>query len=158
MTPLEDRSQTCPFVAPDRTNELMEPFWAGVEAGELRLPRCTGCGAYHWFPKRRCPTCGSATLEWHAPDTDWELFTWVGVQYDFRLPYLEDAVPYITGLVVPTVAESIRLAALLDIDDSDRPEIGSRMRIEFRPCSGSVDRMPVFVPTEEVGDSTEEIR
>jgi uncharacterized OB-fold protein len=39
-------------------------FWSFVAAGELRIQRCTECGAYRHPPRPICAACGSAGVDW----------------------------------------------------------------------------------------------
>ena len=42
----------------------LEPHRAGLEAGELRLPRCEACQEVIWFPRAFCPKCASTNVTW----------------------------------------------------------------------------------------------
>ena len=39
-------------------------FFAGLEAGRVRLPRCEACGEVVWYPRHHCPRCGSNRVAW----------------------------------------------------------------------------------------------
>ena len=41
-----------------------EPYWAGMEAGELRVPQCASCGHWTWPPQFRCGDCGGWDYAW----------------------------------------------------------------------------------------------
>lgn len=134
-----------PIRPPDLDTDLAQPYWEGFRAGELRLPRCEDCGEYHWYPKPACPKCGSRDISWETVDGQGTLFTWVGVEYDFDLPFLADAVPLYTGLVTLDVDESIRLAALVEPPADETPEIGSVLEPTF-PEPDAEYPAPVYVP------------
>ena len=38
-----------------------------LDAGRFLIQRCGGCGKHVYFPREACPHCGSAALEWKAP-------------------------------------------------------------------------------------------
>jgi uncharacterized OB-fold protein len=46
----------------------LEPHRAGLEAGELRLPRCEACREVIWFPRAFCPKCGSTSVTWFTAE------------------------------------------------------------------------------------------
>jgi len=39
-------------------------FVDGLERGELRASKCTGCGAVHFPPRSDCPACFGGEFEW----------------------------------------------------------------------------------------------
>jgi len=120
-----------PFRAPDREAELTAGYWDGFEHREIRLPQCRDCAAFHWHPKHLCPDCGSELIEWTAVSGEATLFTWVGVEYHFSLPFLREEVPFDTGLVCPVEDESIRLVAAIRTPDNVTPEIGMELKATF---------------------------
>ncbi len=54
-----------------------QPFWDGVESGELRLPRCTDCGGAYFPPSPVCPACTSRRTEWITASGDATLYSYV---------------------------------------------------------------------------------
>lgn len=38
-----------------------------LDAGRFLIQRCGGCGKHVYYPREGCPHCGSAALEWMAP-------------------------------------------------------------------------------------------
>jgi uncharacterized protein len=38
-----------------------------LDAGRFLVQRCTSCTKHVYFPRESCPHCGSAALEWTAP-------------------------------------------------------------------------------------------
>lgn len=128
-------------------DELTAPYWNGFENGEIRLPHCADCESYHWYPKYRCPSCGSAAIDWRATSGRGTVFTWVGLQYHFRLPFLKDKLPLYSGLVLPDEDDSIRLPALIDVPEGTDPRIGMEVRAEFFESETENQRQfPVYRP------------
>ena len=58
---------------------LTKPFWDGCRAGELRLQRCSGCGAYRFFPAEGCNHCGHHSFVWETVDGAATVYTWIVV-------------------------------------------------------------------------------
>ncbi len=54
-----------------------QPFWDGVSAGELRLPRCSDCGEAFFPPSPVCPHCTSRSVEWFVASGDATLYSYV---------------------------------------------------------------------------------
>lgn len=63
-------------VVPVPTPET-QPFWDGVRARELRLPRCRACGGAYFPPSPVCPHCTSRDIEWFTASGDATLFSYV---------------------------------------------------------------------------------
>lgn len=38
-----------------------------LDAGRFLIQRCAGCSKHVYFPRESCPHCGSASLDWMAP-------------------------------------------------------------------------------------------
>ena len=134
-----------PLTEPDLDDELLAPYWEGFRDEEIRLPECTDCGEFHWYPRPMCPHCQSKAIEWAAIDGDVTLFTWVELVYDFGLSFLEDRVPLYTGLAIPDADDSIRLVVAIDVEDGE-PEIGMRLTPEFVTGEGTDRTVPVYRP------------
>jgi uncharacterized OB-fold protein len=55
----EDPKRPSTPLAPETT-----PFWQALAEHRLELQRCTNCGKFIHYPRRRCPSCWSADLTW----------------------------------------------------------------------------------------------
>ena len=86
---------TVPIPAPTPTSA---PFWEALNREEVRMQRCDACTAWVYYPRDRCPVCGSAQLSWYRIDP-------VGTVYAFTVarkptaPQFADAVPQIIAIV-----------------------------------------------------------
>jgi len=54
-----------------------QPYWDGVAAGELRLPRCEDCETAYFPPSPVCPSCTSRSIEWITASGDATLYSYV---------------------------------------------------------------------------------
>jgi uncharacterized OB-fold protein len=131
-----------PLVEPDWNEHLTVPYWEGFQEEEIRLPRCEGCETFHWYPKTICPECYETDTTWQALSGRSTVATWVGINYDMRLPFLKDNVPLYTGLVVPVETENTRVPALLEGGESE-PEIGQVVKPTFVESEDGT-KAPVF--------------
>lgn len=117
----------------------LEPFRAALAAGELRLPRCSACGKWQWYPIETGPACLGATYVWREVGPTATVFSLTRVVRPL-LPDVES--PYLTGLVVTDEAPSCRIPALLD-ETGGPVTIGSRVRL-VAPGDGD-DPLPCFM-------------
>jgi len=92
-----------PRVTPDNA-----PFFEGLKAGELRLPRCADCGRFHYPPGPVCPYCFGQALEWAATGGRGAVSSWV-VVHKAWFPAFEAEIPY--NVVQVELDEGPRLTA-----------------------------------------------
>lgn len=116
-----------PLFQPPRDVPWLKPYWDGLAAGELRLPRCRECGSWSWYPLETGPSCHDADYEWRGVGPSAAVFTFTRVDRPLIAGLSE---PYLTGLVVTDDAPSCRIAALFSEADGEI-EIGTRVRLAF---------------------------
>lgn len=105
-------------------------YWDALDEGWLELPRCKGCGKWHWPAVWRCGECGSWDHEWVEQPIAGTIFTWTRTHH--RFGGTEGiALPYVTVLV-ELDSVPIRLQGLLE-GDEDGFKIGAKV-------TGRVDR------------------
>ncbi|MDH3235631.1 MAG: Zn-ribbon domain-containing OB-fold protein [Alphaproteobacteria bacterium] len=98
-----------PRVTPDN-----KPFFDGLRAGALRLPRCAACDRFYFPPGPVCPFCFSEMLEWSATSGRGTVSSWV-VVHKAWFPAFQDDVPY--NVVQVELEEGPRLTSnIVDID------------------------------------------
>ena len=97
-------------------------YWAGLMAGELRLPQCADCETWYWPAPFRCAKCGSWDFSWKTIAPEGLIYSWTRVHHSFG--GLESFVmPFTTLCVELPQANGIRLFGLLD--DGHAPAIGA---------------------------------
>jgi uncharacterized protein len=75
------------------------PWWHALAAGELRLPRCTGCGTVRFPPAEACWRCLSFGYELAVVTTTGTVETSVVVERVTGRSRWQADVPYRTGLI-----------------------------------------------------------
>ncbi len=115
-----------PLPTPDRDSA---PYWDGVAAGELRLQRCSDCGAWRWPARAICDRCRSFAAEWVKASGLGTVVSWIRTHQVFIRSF-ENDVPYVTVEVRLDEQDDIRLIGRL-ADTQTEPEIGMRVRAEF---------------------------
>jgi hypothetical protein len=127
-------ASAAPRPLPDPDWPVARPFWEGCARGELRIPRCRGCGGFVWYPAPACAVCDGREHEWTRVSGRGRVFTWVTVHRAF--PGYSLPMPYVTALVELEEDARVRLATML----RDVPPGGLRVG------------MPVEVVFERVDD------
>ena len=138
------------FPLPDTDWPLLAEYWAGAAAGELRIPRCTACGRYEWYPRETCSGCGGAELPWTAMSGRATLFSWSEVSFAW-VPQFADKVPFVSALAALDEDPAVRLATFVVDAEPDSLRVDMPLEVTFRPLeftgvSGSVV-VPLFRPT-----------
>jgi uncharacterized OB-fold protein/acyl dehydratase len=127
-----------PPVSPDT-----EFFWAGMQAGELRIQRCGDCGALRHPPGPTCLSCGSTRNQSYV------VAMGTGTVYSYVVhhhpPVPGKRLPMAIALVELT--EGVRVMAEMTGVDPANVEIGMPVRIAFvRVDDGLV--LPAWRPDE----------
>jgi uncharacterized protein len=125
-----------PAEPPRGTSDIMRPpvspdtefFWAGTQAGELRIQRCSGCGALRHPPGPACLSCGS------IGKAEYQVAAGTGTVYSYVVhrhpPVPGKQLPLVIALVELT--EGVRmLGELTGVDPAD-VAIGMPVRVRFR--------------------------
>ncbi len=106
-------------------------FYAYLAKGELRLQRCSACGAFRHPPRHRCAACGSLDATWELASRRGRLFSWTvthrPVDPAFTPPYVVAVVELEEGpRLVGTTRDDVELAL-------DAPVV-----VEIEPVSEAV--------------------
>jgi len=117
---------------PPRTAPWLALYFEGLSRLELRLPRCSVCGGWEWYPRASGPTCAGAHYQWIRIGDGASVFTYCRVERAF-LPDVKE--PYVVGLVCPDDAPSVRIVTQL-VSASDTFSIGARARLSFFDTAG----------------------
>lgn len=81
------------------------PFWAAAKEERLVIQWCRPCAGHYFYPRDRCPTCGSADVEWREVSGRGRLVSYV---INHRpTPPTEDGKPLVIALV--ELVEGVRL-------------------------------------------------
>jgi uncharacterized protein len=105
-----------------------EPFWAGLEEGEIRVPRCGGCGRTFFYPRSRCPgvDCHSEELEWVTLPPRGSVYSYtvnrVPGSPAFEAPY---------GVCLVELEGGVRMVGRLVDSDLDDLAVGAEVEAAF---------------------------
>jgi uncharacterized OB-fold protein len=87
------------------------PFREGLDAGELRLQRCTACERHRFPPMPACPWCGATGTEVVRATGAGRVYSWITVHRAFDERWAAD-VPYTVAVV--ELEERCRVYARVD--------------------------------------------
>lgn len=93
-----------------------QAYFEGLEAGEVRVQSCAGCGTVHWPAVFRCPECGSWEHKWKAVKPVGKVFSWTRTWHDFGAPKQLQP-PFVTLVVTLDGVDHVRLLGTLDKPD-----------------------------------------
>ena len=112
-----------------------DPFWDALEAGEVRLPRCAGCGRWTWPAHWRCGGCGSWEFHWNIVEPAGTVYSWTRTWYAFdRTRERSGDVPYVVVLVEIDGTDGARVLGVLSGDEA-AVKIGARVAGAILPAS-----------------------
>ena len=131
------------FPAPRRT-PVNEPFWNGVDAGELRLQHCPDCGLVNFPPRVRCPDC-FAEMDWRPASGEGTVYSFGVVHRPNQPAVFEARLPLV--LAVVELAEGPRLVSNVRADP-DEVAVGDPVRVRFEEVTAGVV-LPLFDPVED---------
>ncbi|MDL2313448.1 OB-fold domain-containing protein [Desulfovibrio sp. OttesenSCG-928-C14] len=93
-----DASMHQPLPFPPRVSYDTEPFWKYCAAHELRLQKCSACGAVRWPVALVCPQCLGRDFTWSLCGGQGRIYSFVVFHRAFH-PRLEGLVPYVVASV-----------------------------------------------------------
>jgi uncharacterized protein len=119
--------------APLRRSAEAQPYWDGIQRGELLYQRCPDCGPV-WFPRVACPRCLRTDLSWQRAAGTGRLFSYSVVHHATH-PYWKARVPYGVGVAAMEEGYHIFAHVALTEDEDGRVRaaagIGDLIRIQI---------------------------
>lgn len=115
-------------------------FWEGVEARELRIQRCAGCGVLRHPPRPMCGSCRSTDWDTVAASGLGEVYSYA-IHHHPPLPGIE--LPLVVVLVALT--EGVRFVSTLTGAGPDEVHVGMPVELTF---AGDELTLPVFRPRQ----------
>ena len=132
---MADYAKPIPVITPE-----MQPFFEGAKQHELRVQRCSGCGAYRFPARAICSDCLSTEARWVAVSGRGELFSF-NVMHQVYHPGFASEVPY--AVVIVRLAEGAKmLSNLVGVSPRDI-RIGMPVRVVFDDITDEIT-LPKF--------------
>lgn len=126
------QKETIPELFPELT-----PWLNAAAEGRFVLPKCTGCGRSHWYPRGYCPFCYSGHIEWHEASGEGRIYAFTTVRQSAG----EYVVAYVTLSEGPTILTNIVRA------DSNALHVDQEVRLVLGRDRGGLIR-PNFTPVQ----------
>ena len=126
------------------------PWWQGLAAGRLMMPRCRDCGRWYWPAVYRCGACGSWEQGWEAVAPRGVIYTWTRTHQNFQGL---DRIRHPFASVVVTVDDvGVQLMGMLALAAADTPvAIGDRVTGRFDWIEARRGTIPVLVWYQDPG-------
>jgi len=105
------------------------PYWNALAAGRLALPRCTGCGRWHWPAVFRCGDCGAWEPRWETVELQGRVYSWTRSWHAFGGAEAF-GVPYVSVIVELPQAGNVRLLGVL-LGEAQSLDVGAEVRGEI---------------------------
>lgn len=121
-------------------------FWDACRRGELRLQRCTACGAWRHHPRPLCPACHRFDHEWALASGRGEVHTFT-IVHGPTLPAFAAQLPY--NVIVVRLEEGPLMVSNLVGAPVDVLRIGLPVEVVFEPLDDAIT-LPKFRPREPV--------
>ncbi len=129
-----------PVISPDTAF-----FWAGTAARELRIQRCTECGALRHPPGPMCLECGSPKPDYVVAAGTGEVFSFIVHHHP---PVPGKRLPMVLALVELT--EGVRVLGELTGIDPAQAEVGMPVRAAFLKIDDELT-LPAWRPVRATG-------
>jgi uncharacterized OB-fold protein len=117
------------FPLPDLEFTPLAPLWDGAQIGEFRLPRCTACGRFDWYPTGQCRGCSGDAIVWTALSGRGFLHSWAVVHRALHPP-LNPLGTYISAIV--RIAEDPQTRFVTRLIDTPPERIFADMPVQVR--------------------------
>jgi uncharacterized OB-fold protein len=127
-------------------------FWAGADAGELRIQRCGSCGVLRHPPGPMCPRCHGTSHDYVVASGRGEVFSYVVHHHP---PVPGRTAPFVVAVV--QLPEGVRIAGNVLGVPPEQVQIGMPVEVVFeradaglvlpqwRPASDGTDVLPELV-------------
>ncbi|MEU9272614.1 OB-fold domain-containing protein [Streptomyces sp. NPDC048251] len=113
---------------PEGLPAWQRPYWDSLKEHDVRVQKCSGCGAFRYVPKEICGRC-------HSTEATWSPISGTGTVYTYTVvrraptPAYQAEVPY--ALVHVAMDEGFRMIGSLTVDDPSAVRIGQGVRIAY---------------------------
>lgn len=119
-------------------------YWRAARDGKLLLPHCLACKRMFWYPRERCPRCGSESVDWIEASGKGTVHTFTVVRQSGDA-YFKTRVPYAVAMV--RLAEGPFIMSGIVNCDVERVRIGMPVEVVFLEASEAIG-IPYFRPAD----------
>lgn len=134
------------YSPPQNDDPLVQPFYEGLAAGELRITADAETGEWVWYPPEVVPGKPAAQLEWRAVGPEGTAYSWTTVTRSLLPGDHKAEVPFTIVLFEPDDAPGVRVAGLY-VEAGDRPA-ACGMRLQLSPVQAGDHVVAGFAPID----------
>ncbi|MGD0917823.1 MAG: Zn-ribbon domain-containing OB-fold protein [Thermodesulfobacteriota bacterium] len=117
-----------------------KPFWEAAKRHRLMIQRCNDCGLKIFYPRKYCPDCWSANLDWFEASGRGKVFSYSITMAGVEERFAED-LPFVLALV--DLEEGIRMMTNIVECKPDEVSIGMDVKVTFRDVTDEFS-LPMF--------------
>jgi uncharacterized protein len=118
-----------PDFAPRFATPLVKPFYDALERGEFRLPACSVCGRWQWYPCEFVKCHAAGRHEWREVPRTGRVFTFATAHRGFLPNAIPGAPAYVSALVELDGVAGIRIPSYLVNLGARAPAIDMPVRL-----------------------------
>ncbi|BAV63667.1 Zn-ribbon domain-containing OB-fold protein [Sphingobium cloacae] len=133
-----------PIYSPTIEEPLMQGYYDGLEAGELRITANAETGEWIWYPPEVVPGRPDAVLAWRKVSPEGRAYTFTTVTRSLLPGDHKAEVPFTVVLFEPDDAPGVRVPGILV--DADGVEPRCEMRLRFSPVQAGDHKIAGFAP------------
>lgn len=104
-----------------------QPFWEGLQRGEVLIQQCKACGHKQFYPRYICTECAGEP-EWLTFTGPATLYTHSVIRKHHQAPY-KDMAPYVVAMV--DLGDGVRMMSNLVNCDLEQVHIGMALEPNF---------------------------
>jgi hypothetical protein len=121
-----------------------KPYWDGLKAHKLMLPKCQDCGQPFFYPRILCPHCHSRNITWIQASGKGRLYSFEIVYQQLNRRF-QVPTPYVLALI--ELAEGPRMMSNLINIEPDPKHIKCDMPVEvvYEQLTDAIT-IPLFQP------------
>lgn len=120
-----------PLPVPTPTSE---PFWNGIENGQVTLQQCDDCSGWVFYPRSHCNHCLSPDLTWKPVSGHGTLYTFT-VALRPTAPQFADEIPQL--IVVVELEQGVRLNSVMVNVAPEALTVGMAVKPVFHQLDGA---------------------
>jgi len=121
--------------------EAKELFWASVAERAMKLPFCTACGKFFFYPRPICPHCWSSEVEFRPAKGTGRIFTYSVIRSPHgNITGWHQRIPYVVALI--DLDEGVRMMGNVIDCDPDAVHSGLPVRLTYTEIDGRL--LPAF--------------
>lgn len=118
-----------------------QPYWDGLNEGNLKVQKCGSCGRLRHYPRPVCDKCHSMDVDWATMTGNGKVHTWTITHHAFH-PGFKTELPYV--LVTVDLDEGVGMQAQLDAPADTKLEVGQAVEVRFARVKDDLT-LPFFV-------------